>query len=256
MASFGIGAKLRQERVGRGLTIDDVARVTRISPRYLEAIEADHFDKLPGLVFVRNFVRQFAMSLNLDPEPLMAELPRLDEAKVQLPNPPARPRSSFRNERKIPSGVWLVLAAAAAIGAWIHFNHSQPMHAANSSPPPARQAVTAPAVTVGVTPMPLPAPVQTSAVQVVITAHQPAWVQVSVDGRNTFTGVLQPDETKEISAAEQVRLVAGNAGALTVSLNGKTLEPLGSAGQVRVIRLTAEGPEFLARDPQPAPDPL
>ena len=90
----------------------------------------------------------------------------------------------------------------------------------------------------------------------VITAHQSAWVQVSADGKNTFTGIMQPDETKAISATEQVKLVAGNAGGLTVSLNGKTLEPLGSIGQVRVVRLTAGGPQFLVRDPQPAPDPL
>jgi hypothetical protein len=93
-------------------------------------------------------------------------------------------------------------------------------------------------------------------VQVIITAHEAAWIEMSADGKTTFTGTLQADEMKEIAADEQVKLVAGNAGALTILLNGKTLEPLGAIGQVRVVRLTAEGPQFLARSPQPEPDPL
>ncbi len=92
--------------------------------------------------------------------------------------------------------------------------------------------------------------------RVVITASQPAWIQVSADGKTAFTGTLAPSETKEVSADAQVKIIAGNAGGLTVSLNGKTLEPLGPVGQVRVVRLTAEGPELLSKAPPPPPDPL
>ena len=93
-------------------------------------------------------------------------------------------------------------------------------------------------------------------VRVVITAHEPAWIQVSADGKTQFTGTLAPNETREISADQQVKIIAGNAGGMTISLNGKALEPLGLAGQVRVVRLTAEGLEFLPRAQPPAPDPL
>ncbi len=79
---------------------------------------------------------------------------------------------------------------------------------------------------------------------------------MSADGKTAFAGMLKADEIKEIAADEQVKLVAGNAGALTILLNGKTLEPLGPVGEVRVVRLTAEGPQFLARSRQPVPDPL
>ena len=255
MASFGVGAKLRQERIGRGFTIADIARETRIPSRYLEAIEADNYESLPGLVFARNFVRQFAQALDFDPDPLIAELPKLDESTIRLPDPPARPRSSYQTDRRLHSGVWLGLAAVAAIGAWFHFNRSVPPSAA----PVARTTLAAQAAPAPQTPPPsavIPEPAPSAAVQVVITAHQPAWVQVSADGKNTFTGTLQPDESKQISAAEQVKLVAGNAGGLTVSLNGKTLQSLGSIGQVRVLRLTAGGPEFLVKDSPSALAPL
>ena len=261
MASFGIGAKLRQERVGRGLTIDDIARETRIKPRFLEAIEAEDFESLPGWVFARNFVRQFALTLKLDPDPLIAEVPRPDESAIRLPDPPSRPLSSYQTDRWIHSAFWLAVALLAGLLAWVHFNHSGAKPVDDRRPvETAEAAAPAPApVSAKVRPAPVAAiadKTPSAAVEVVVTAHQQVWIQVNTDGRDTFSGTLQPNETRQISAAEQIRLTAGNAGGLTISLNGKTLEPLGSVGQVRVVRLTAAGPVFLARDPQPAPDPL
>jgi hypothetical protein len=93
-------------------------------------------------------------------------------------------------------------------------------------------------------------------VKVSLTAHEAAWVQVSADGKTTYTGTLQSNETKEVSAAEQVKILTGNAGALTISLNGKTLGSIGPLGQVRVINLTAAGPQLPPKAPRTAPDPL
>ncbi len=127
LPSTGIGAQLRQERLGLGLAIEDIARETRIPSRHLEAIEANDFESLPSLIFTRNFVRQFALFLKLDPEPLLAQLPTQDEAPVILPDPPARPRSAYHRDRQIRSALtvaaWL-LAAGCAGAAWFHYNHS------------------------------------------------------------------------------------------------------------------------------------
>ena len=261
MASFGIGAKLRQERVDRGLTIDDIARETRIKPRFLEAIEAEDFDSLPGLVFARNFVRQFALTLKLDPDPLVSELPKPDDSTIRLPDPPAHSPSSYQTDRWMHSVFWLAVAVFAGVLAWFHFNHSgakpledrRPVETAEAAAPAAPRATArVPAAPVAA----IAAKTPSAAVEVVVTALQPVWIQVSADGKDTFSGTLQANETREINAAQQVKLTAGNAGGLTISLNGKTLESLGSVGQVRVVKLTAAGPVFLARDPQPAPDPL
>jgi cytoskeleton protein RodZ len=265
LGSSGIGAKLQQERIRCGLTLDDIARETRISTRFLRAMEAGDFESLPGLVFTRNFVKQFALTLKLDPDPLLAELPKQDESTVRLPDPlPPPPRSSYvvdpRLHSAISSGIWVLLAMVAITGTWLHYRSPR-----NSGVSPAPASVeTAPVAQPAAAPEPPkpvePAPVAPAppahAVEVVITAHQPSWVQVTVDGKTSFTGTLQPDETKEVGADEQVKLIAGNAGALSVSLNGKTLDTLGPVGQVRVVRLTAEGPVFLAKAPPPAPDPL
>jgi cytoskeleton protein RodZ len=67
-----LGTILRETRQARGLTIDDVAQVTRIRPRYLEALEAERYDVLPTPVHVRGFLRNYALYLNLEPDPLIA----------------------------------------------------------------------------------------------------------------------------------------------------------------------------------------
>jgi cytoskeleton protein RodZ len=250
----GIGAQLRRQRLSLRLSIEDVSRETKIPSRYLEEIEQDHFESLPSLVFTRNFVRQFALFLKLDPKPLLAQLPTQDEAPVILPDPPARPRSAYYRDRQIRSALtaaaWLLVAGGMG-AAWFHYNHS-----ANVTPGVTPHGAASEETVVEQTTPEPPQAAVSHPVQVVITAHQSAWVEMSADGKTAFSGMLKADEMKEIAADEQVKLVAGNAGALTILLNGKTLEPLGPVGEVRVVRLTAEGPQFLARSRQPVPDPL
>jgi cytoskeletal protein RodZ len=247
----GIGAQIRRQRLGLRLAMEDISRETKIPSHHLEAIERDDFASLPSLLFTRNFVRQFALFLKLDPEPLLAQLPRQDEAPVKLPDPPARRRSAYHRDRQIRSALtaaaW-VLVAGGAGAAWFHLNHSTNTTAPKLAPTEESQVAQ-----IAQEPA---KPAVLHQVQVVITAHQSAWVEMSADGKAAFTGVLKADEMKEIAADEQVKLVAGNAGALTILLNGKTLEPLGPVGEVRVVRLTAEGPQFLARSRQTVPDPL
>jgi len=68
------GAALASAREKLGLTIADVAGQMRIAPRQVEAIEADRYGELPGTVFVRGFVRNYARLLKLDPQPLLHAL--------------------------------------------------------------------------------------------------------------------------------------------------------------------------------------
>jgi hypothetical protein len=92
-------------------------------------------------------------------------------------------------------------------------------------------------------------------VEVVITAHDVVWVQVSADGQTAFVGTLQPNDTRTVSADDHVKILAGNAGGLDISLNGKTLDPIGPKGQIRTVKLTAEGLQPAQQNP-PASSPL
>ncbi len=61
------GAALRQYREARGVSLGQIATVTKIGQRYLEYIEEDRFSMLPATVYLRGFLQQYALFLGLDP---------------------------------------------------------------------------------------------------------------------------------------------------------------------------------------------
>src|SRR5262245_18827221 len=69
-----VGETLRRERLRTGLDLEKLSHETKISVRMLELIEAEQFDKHPGGVFARSFVRQYARAVGLDEEEVVREL--------------------------------------------------------------------------------------------------------------------------------------------------------------------------------------
>ncbi len=83
---LGIGMELRDARLARGVTIDDAQRATRISRRYLEALEAEDFAALPAPVFARGFLRSYAQFLGIDPTELVLRFPGEPRPADALPD--------------------------------------------------------------------------------------------------------------------------------------------------------------------------
>jgi cytoskeletal protein RodZ len=73
MPSTPFGEHLKREREMRGVSLEEVSAATRISPRFLEAIENERWDELPGGAFNRGFIRSIARFLGLDEDGLVAE---------------------------------------------------------------------------------------------------------------------------------------------------------------------------------------
>src|ERR1035437_7876404 len=78
-----VGERLSRERIDRGLDLASLATLTRISQRYLEAIESGDTSELPGGFFYRSFVRQYASALGLDPTGIEEDLERERQAEAQ-----------------------------------------------------------------------------------------------------------------------------------------------------------------------------
>jgi cytoskeleton protein RodZ len=89
-----MGEILRRERLKRRLDLEGVSRELKISPRLLEAIEDERFDRLPGGVFAKSFVRQYARMLGLDEDEIVSELQRILEPPPPDPEPAPEPLKS------------------------------------------------------------------------------------------------------------------------------------------------------------------
>lgn len=76
-----IGQTLQQARIALGMSIEDVARETRVPRTSLEAIESGDREALPARVFVRGFVRSFAIAVGLDAEPLLERLAATNDSQ-------------------------------------------------------------------------------------------------------------------------------------------------------------------------------
>ncbi len=253
MTSSGVGELLRRERVSKQLTLDDISQATKISPKFLKAIEAEDFESLPGLIFTRNFVAQYATFLKIDPQPLLALIPRVDLESAPMPQPPDWPCRGSWNPRwnsALASLAWAFLAGGAAVAAYVHFNRptthmvgtvqAAPRQTPRVSPP---HSDSVPAVASSAADVKADIPTE-HPVQVLVVAREESWVQAVADGKSVFAGILKAGETRAITADEQVSLRTGNAGGIDISLNGKPLDALGPSGQIRSITLTAGGPQL------------
>lgn len=68
---MSIGETLRDARIAKGYTLDDLQQTTKIQKRYLIAIEDGNFADLPGDFYVRAFIKQYADTVGLDGNELL-----------------------------------------------------------------------------------------------------------------------------------------------------------------------------------------
>jgi cytoskeletal protein RodZ len=132
MSSTPFGEHLKREREMRGVSLEEISAATRISTRFLEAIEGEQWDQLPGGVFNRGFIRAIARFLGLDEDSLVAEY----AIETRDAAPPRIAPEYSGDSRRIPwaaiaiagvlltalvAGSWFVVARyGARIGAFFH----------------------------------------------------------------------------------------------------------------------------------------
>lgn len=104
-----VGTTLRRRREQKRMGLAEVSRVTRIPVATLESIEHDHFDDLPGEVFVRGFLKSYAQTVGLVPDEIVARYSSSRRVAMVTPLPVASPVQAAREGQGRRFGVAIAL---------------------------------------------------------------------------------------------------------------------------------------------------
>ncbi len=264
-----VGKFLQQERERKGLALEAVSKVTRISERNLEAIESDDFAALPAPIFIRSFLKAYAAVVGVDGDKAIA----LYESQTGIigvtPQTTVPPPKEF--SRKIPFLIIPILVLLIGGGIYLFSSSSSrkppepvapvsppavapetPKSAsAPPEPPPGKEVQKQPAKEEPkkkqegqVTP-PAAQPTQPLASSIPPTeekmerrhilrvqAREQTWVRVQADDQPEFEVLLEPQEKAVWTARRQLKIILGNAGGVDMTFNGKKVGPFGETGQV------------------------
>lgn len=248
-----LGEKLRAAREARGISISEVAEQTRISPLYLEAIDADNYKTLPGGIFNKGFVRSYAKYVGVDEQEALQDYSR-QIAQVE----PVQEAGEFKtyrpevltDDRAASSIIPTVLFAAVILGLmtagvlflvnYIQEQQSQPQIAVNTSSTNTStnanrepEANSAPAPAAAVPAM--------GAIKVEFkTGGEDIWLSSQTDGTRGST-LVTADKPAVFEPKQQLRLSYSRslAQVAQLSINGKqiTLPTAPAAARRNVIEI-------------------
>jgi transcriptional regulator with XRE-family HTH domain len=206
----GLGEFLRRERELRHISLDNVAERTKISRRYLEAIEEERYDRLPGETFARGFIRSYAQSIGLDPEDtlLIYNHSRMVHDVAPLRTERLAPARRAWNEHFL---LWLLVAGVVIVGGVLVsavglLDGPGLLRWASSPRPETTNTLSAGA--------PL---------MLTVIADSDTWLRVTIDEQEAQDLVLRAGQSTKWIGRERFILSIGNARATHLRLNGRDL---------------------------------
>jgi cytoskeletal protein RodZ len=278
---LSVGETLRRARLKQGLDLSKVAAQTKISAKYLEAIESDDRKLLPSGFFYKSFVEQYARYLSLDTREIDAEVDRVLSADEPLPLPgfesvvarnvppiTSKRRFHARSYTSVASLV-LMIVGCSGVYAWWHDGRSfsglkgmidqvrafakpplaQPKPVAQpklATPKPKTPQAAPPEKLAQAAVVPISLATSDYKVMLDLMAREATWLSVSSDGKPVFSGILQANQTKTVGGKQFAKLRVGNAAGIDVRLNGKAIGPLGARGQVLIVLFTPDNFQIFA----------
>ena len=235
MARGNFGDRLKRERELREVSMDELTKATRISTRFVQALENEDWAKLPGGVFGHGFVRTIARYLGLSEEALLGEydLARADHLAAAPP----------KTEERIPSPPkWLpvlavfllVLLVAGVFYAGRYGWHRLAAYRAAKKSADASLAMQPQPRTGSTSPL---SAEQSSSVassaaplDLSVSTSSATRVRILADNKLLLDTELPAGETRHFSANQQFKVTAGDSSAVLLELNGKAMPPLGAPG--------------------------
>lgn len=270
-----LGELLRKTREEKGLSFAQVEEVTKIRSGFLQALEEEDYDRLPAPAYVKGFLRNYALYLDLDPQEVLSlyEQPEAPAEATSIPMMLDEPLEPLTLRRVWPVGLALVVIVAVVASWWGYqryygttpFARATATATATATPtattaPPATPTPPTPTVPPATaTPSPTRTAIRTAtptAVRLELSVEivdRRSWLLVEADGERVFAGILEPGARDTWTARERIVLRAGDAAAVRVTLDGHELGPFGEVGEVVEREWTVPGVPTRTPAPTAAP---
>ena len=248
LESVSFGTWLRRQREARGIELREIADHTKISIRYLEALEIDRFDMLPAPVFTKGFLKQYGRYIGLDPDQVVnTYLNALQEGDAS-PGEDSTERRGGGSERMYGG----LLAAAGVVLIALVGYMTVMAERGDDAGDEARPAIAAPPVN-----RPEPAPAQSpgsdvpaAALVVTLDFIDDSWLETVVDGERQLSEQVGKGESRRIQAEQSVALTLGNPAGVIVDVNGEPYDvPEGGDGETVFEITLGEVESGSPRDP-------
>jgi cytoskeletal protein RodZ len=222
--SGSFGGWLRRQREMREISLREISETSKISLRYLEALERDRFDLLPASVFARGFLREYARFVGLDPDEvvnyyLVAQRQgngvEEEEEEDSTPAPATAPNrlGSWTQVLWLGAGVVLAFGLVSALSYLADRSQSgAPAPPSVAAPPPAVDDVPPPVES---------AQSQLAPLRVTLDFTQNCWVDAFVDGERRVSELRVQGESLQIEANREVQLSLNNPAAVSLEVNGR-----------------------------------
>lgn len=248
-----VGERLRAAREAKKLSLDDVARQTRIPVRHLEHIERGEWEALPALTYSVGFARSYANVVDLDGAKIGAEV-RQQLGGARPGAAAAAPFYEPADPARVPPRTLAIAAAVIAVLLVIGYlvwrsgaiGEESPADVAitqaDSPPAAANQAASGPAQPAAAAPAPSNGPV-------VLTATEDVWLRIDQAGGGAplYMGILKSGESYQVPAgAQSPRIRTARANVLRVSVGGTQVPPLGPA-ETTISNVSLTAADLLAR---------
>lgn len=223
-----IGERLRLAREAQGVSLEDIARQTRIPIRHLQHIERGEWDALPAATYSVGFARNYANAVGLDGPAIGAELrEQLGIARNSNAGPAAyyEPADPARVPPRSIAIVAAIIAVLLVVGYLVWRNDAVDDTGEETPIVEADAPAAAPATPSPGTARPAPA----ADGPVVLTAAEEVWLRVyEQGGRKLYEGTLRAGERYEVPAGAQApQILTGRPNALRVSVGATVIPPLG-----------------------------
>src|SRR5918998_3818411 len=230
-ASFG--EELRLAREARNITLRQISDQTRISIRYLEAIEANDYKRLPGGIFNRSFIKAYAKQIGFDEKEAMEGYLRTarEQGEDDISTTPYKSHVYTDGGTRSPLVTLLLtilVLAILSLGVYaaLHWYQRREANRDNNNPPaPNAQGEKVNSSTAPPSTTPAPAPVPSDQLHIEVTARgEDVYISTWVDDSKKPTGtLLKPDQTEKFDPKQRLRITYARvkAKALEVNINGR-----------------------------------